>query len=51
MQKPVLSKAEVAVPPLNLYDYTYLELNQLLADWGYSSYHTDKLWQALYQSQ
>ena len=51
MQKPVLSKAEVVVPPLNLYDYTYLELNQLLADWGYSSYHTDKLWQALYQSQ
>jgi 23S rRNA (adenine2503-C2)-methyltransferase len=35
----------------NLYDYTYPLLTQLLADWGYSSYHTDKLWQALYHNQ
>ncbi len=41
----------MAVPSPNLYDYTYPQLTQLLADWGYSSYHTDKLWQALYLSQ
>ena len=51
MQKPVLSKAETAVITPNLYDYTYPQLAQLLSSWGYSSYHTDKLWQALYQSQ
>ncbi|MBE2224744.1 MAG: 23S rRNA (adenine(2503)-C(2))-methyltransferase RlmN [Anaerolineae bacterium] len=51
MQKPLQSKTETAVPSPNLYDYTYPELTQLLANWGYSSYHVDKLWQALYQSQ
>ncbi len=48
MQKPVpISKAE-STP--NLYDYTYAHLSQLLSGWGYSSYHTDKLWQTLYHS-
>ena len=35
----------------NLYDYTYLQLTQRLSSWGYSSYHADKLWQALYHTQ
>ena len=51
MQKPLLSKDETAVIAPNLYDYTYPDLTQLLANWGYSSYHSDKLWQALYQDQ
>ena len=42
---------QTAVITPNLYDYTYPELTQLLSEWGYSSFHTDKLWQALYQSQ
>lgn len=50
MQTPVRSKAQVAVTLPNLYDYTYLQLAELLADWGYSSFHLDKLWQVLYQS-
>jgi 23S rRNA (adenine2503-C2)-methyltransferase len=51
MQKPALSKAEVAVITHNLYDYTLPQLTQLLQEWGCSSYHVDKLWQALYQEQ
>ena len=51
MQTPVQSKTETAVPPHNLYNYTYPELTKFLDNWGYSSYHANKLWQALYHSQ
>ena len=42
---------QTAVPPHNLYDYAHPQLTRLLHGWGYSSYHADKLWQELYQTQ
>ncbi|HSH04062.1 MAG TPA: 23S rRNA (adenine(2503)-C(2))-methyltransferase RlmN [Anaerolineae bacterium] len=33
---------------INLYDLTYTQLVDQLAAWGYSVYHSDKLWHALY---
>lgn len=32
----------------NLFDLTYAELNDQLAAWGYSAYHTDIVWRGLY---
>lgn len=32
----------------NVYDLTLPQLTQLLADWGYSAYHAEQLWQAIY---
>ncbi len=36
---------------LNLYDYSRLQLTDLLAEWGYSSYHAQRIWDYLYQAQ
>ncbi len=38
-------------PPFNLYDFSRPALNELLADWGFSHYHANLLWEALYQQQ
>ncbi|PID86781.1 MAG: 23S rRNA (adenine(2503)-C(2))-methyltransferase RlmN [Chloroflexi bacterium] len=42
---------KTAVATHNLYDYTRPQLTQLLTEWGYSSFHAHKLWQALYVTQ
>ncbi len=34
---------------VNLYDLTQFQLTSLLAEWGFSSYHADQLWQLLYR--
>lgn len=34
---------------INLYDLTREEMAELLAGWGYSSYHAEGVWTALYQ--
>jgi 23S rRNA (adenine2503-C2)-methyltransferase len=34
--------------PVNLHDLTYEAMANLLADWGFSDYHTRQLWDALY---
>ena len=36
---------------INLYDLTREELTALLAAWGFSAYHAQKLWHALYRDQ
>ncbi len=36
---------------INLYDLTRPQLIELLAGWGYSAYHADKIWHSLYQQQ
>ncbi len=36
---------------LNLYDYSHPQLTNLLAEWGYSSYHARRIWDYLYQVQ
>ena len=33
----------------NLYNFTRQELGELLHSWGYSDYHTKKLWQGIYR--
>ncbi len=42
---------DTAVPKTNLYDLTYAALADLLAGWGYSAYHADRIWQALYRDR
>ncbi len=42
---------KTAVSIHNLYDYTRPQLTQLLGEWGYSGFHANKLWQALYVTQ
>jgi 23S rRNA (adenine2503-C2)-methyltransferase len=37
--------------PVNLYDLPRAALGELLAGWGYSAYHRDLLWEALYRQQ
>ncbi|MCB8983372.1 MAG: 23S rRNA (adenine(2503)-C(2))-methyltransferase RlmN [Ardenticatenaceae bacterium] len=37
--------------PVNLYDYGRPALEDMLAGWGYSSYHAGQLWTALYRRQ
>ena len=37
--------------PIDLYDLNYQQLTQLLADWGYSTYHAGQLWQQLYRQR
>ena len=34
---------------INLYDYTRSELTELLAAWGYSAYHAERVWDYLYR--
>lgn len=36
---------------MNLYDYSRPQLASLLAEWGYSSYHAQRIWDNLYQAQ
>jgi 23S rRNA (adenine2503-C2)-methyltransferase len=36
---------------VNLHDLTRPQLEALLADWGFSSFHARRLWQALYREQ
>jgi 23S rRNA (adenine2503-C2)-methyltransferase len=36
---------------INLYDLTRDELEALLAQWGFSAYHAQELWHALYREQ
>lgn len=36
---------------MNLYDYSRPQLTSLLAEWGYSSYHAQRIWDYLYQAQ
>ncbi len=38
-------------PLVNLYDLPRAALGELLAGWGYSAYHRDLLWEALYRQQ
>ncbi len=40
-----------AETPINLYDLTLPALTALLAEWGYSAYHADRIWEALYQER
>ena len=40
-----------APSPANLYDLPRPALGELLAGWGYSAYHADLLWAALYRQQ
>jgi 23S rRNA (adenine2503-C2)-methyltransferase len=42
-----------AVPnrTVNLYDLTYPDLVDLLAAWGHSAFHADRLWNYLYRQQ
>ncbi len=42
---------QTAVTTHNLYDYTRPQLAHLLHDWGFSTFHAEQLWQALYQTQ
>jgi 23S rRNA (adenine2503-C2)-methyltransferase len=37
--------------PVNLYDLPRAALGELLAGWGFSAYHRDLLWEALYRQQ
>lgn len=37
--------------PINLYDLNREQLSLLLARWGYSDYHANRLWQALYRER
>jgi len=37
--------------PVNLYDLSRAALGELLAGWGYSAYHRDLLWEALYRQR
>lgn len=39
----------VFTPTPNLYDLSYAQLRALLAAWGYSAYHAEQLWMALYR--
>ena len=36
---------------MNLFDFTRLALGEMLAEWGYSRYHADKVWEALHRGQ
>ena len=36
---------------LNLYDLTRSELTALLAEWGYGSYHVNRLWRMIYRDR
>ena len=36
---------------LNLYDLRRSQLADLLADWGYSSFHADQVWMAMYRDR
>lgn len=36
---------------LNLYDLSRPELDRLLADWGYTTYHSGRIWDYLYRQQ
>ncbi|HID52706.1 MAG TPA: 23S rRNA (adenine(2503)-C(2))-methyltransferase RlmN [Anaerolineae bacterium] len=36
---------------MNLYDYNRSQLTSLLAEWGYSSYHAQRIWEYLYQAR
>ena len=38
-------------PPVNLHDFSRPALGELLAGWGFSGYHADRLWEALYREQ
>jgi 23S rRNA (adenine2503-C2)-methyltransferase len=38
-------------PPVNLYDLSRAALGELLAGWGYSAFHQDLLWDALYRQR
>jgi 23S rRNA (adenine2503-C2)-methyltransferase len=40
-----------APSPTNLYDLPRAALGEQLAGWGYSAYHADLLWEALYRQQ
>ena len=40
-----------SAPPVNLYDLPRAALGELLAGWGFSAYHRDLLWEALYRQQ
>jgi 23S rRNA (adenine2503-C2)-methyltransferase len=42
---------EVNEGKINLYDLMRKELKALLAEWGFSAYHAQKLWHALYRGQ
>ncbi len=35
---------------INLYDLTFQQLTDLLADWGYSQFHATKVWHQMYRS-
>jgi 23S rRNA (adenine2503-C2)-methyltransferase len=37
--------------PINLYDLNREELGRLLAGWGYSDYHSGRLWEQLYRER
>ena len=49
------SIAPCSLPPptslVNLYDLPRTALGELLASWGYSAFHRDALWEALYRKQ
>ena len=37
--------------PVNLYDLTYPQMEEMLTRWGFSAFHTDRLWAYLYRQQ
>jgi hypothetical protein len=49
--RSVTMQPTLPTPLVNLYDLPRAALGELLTGWGYSAYHRDLLWEALYRQQ